>query len=129
MTENQQAAVAGSGGAAAGPVSSPLLPLVDIYSTEREIVALIDLPGVRRENIVIDIDREQLVISGEMDSLVGESERPLFGEIEKGRFQRRFELNDTIERDRVDAHYAQGVLRLRLPLSEKQAPKRIEVKS
>jgi HSP20 family protein len=112
----------------ADPSAPPLLPQVDIYSTDQEIVALIDLPGVRREDVRIDMDSDQLVISAEMDTLQGENERPLLGEIEKGRFQRRFELNEAIDRARVDARFELGVLHLRLPLSEKQAPKRIEVK-
>jgi HSP20 family molecular chaperone IbpA len=128
MTENQHPAVTDRGAPVADSSLPPLLPPVDIYSTDQEIVAFIDLPGVRREDVTIDMDSDQLVISAAMDTLQGESERPLFGEIEKGRFQRRFELNDAIDRDSVDARFELGVLRLRLPLVEKQAPKRIEVK-
>jgi len=100
-------------------------PAADIYETEEEYVIAIDLPGVSREALEIDVDDNRLVIKG--DRIVEEStkqrtERP------RGRFLRTFTVPGSVDQAQIGAEYKEGVLQVRLPKRKEQKSKRVEIK-
>jgi HSP20 family protein len=108
-----------------GPV---FVPSVDIFETDQEITLLADMPGVATDRVSIDLNEDQLTLTGDVETQGTEKERVLLREYETGRFQRSFTVSDRIDQGKITASMSDGVLRLVLPKAEKAKPRRIEVK-
>lgn len=109
-----------------GPVFSPE---VDIFETEAEIVLLADIPGVKAENLNIDLRDNTLTIKGDVSPFEGPDEEDIVIEYEVGQFARQFSLSDTIDQARIEAKLDDGVLRLTLPKVAKATPRKITVQT
>jgi len=109
-----------------GPV---FLPDVDIFENDRAIVLLADMPGVKPDDLNIDLRENTLTIMGEVQPLEGKDEEDLVIEYEIGRFSRQFSLSEVIDQSKIEAKLEDGVLRLTLPKVEKAAPRKITVKA
>jgi HSP20 family protein len=109
-----------------GPV---FVPSVDIFETEQEITLLADMPGVASDRVSIDLNEDQLTITGDIEAQGTEKERVLLREYQTGRFQRSFSVSDRIDQGKITASMSDGVLRLVLPKAEKAKPRKIEVKT
>jgi len=104
-------------------------PAVDIFETEKEITLLADLPGVKNDNLSIDLNEDVLTLAGDVEPFEKPDEQDLMIEYEIGRYYRQFTLSEIIDQENIAASLNDGVLRLRLPKAEKARPKKIEVKS
>ena len=104
-------------------------PAVDIFETDKEITLLADLPGVKRENLNIDLSDDILTLTGEVRPFEGRDEEDILIEYEIGNYYRQFTLSELIDQNRIDAQLIDGVLRLHLPKVEKATPKKITVKA
>jgi HSP20 family molecular chaperone IbpA len=102
-------------------------PDVDIFETEMMITLLADLPGVRPEDLVIDLRDNTLTISGEIFPVEGGDEEDILIEYETGKYYRQFTLSEVIAQEKIDAKLTDGVLRLTLPKVEKAVPRKITV--
>jgi HSP20 family molecular chaperone IbpA len=100
-----------------------------IFENEREIVMLADMPGVRSNDLNIDLRENTLTLTGEVLPLEGKDEEDIVIEYEIGQFLRQFSLSEVIDQSRSEAKLADGVLRLTLPKVEKAAPRKITVKA
>ena len=105
------------------------IPTVDISETEAEYTIQAELPGVKKDAVKVTMENGVLTIQGERRQEHTEGGRR-HHRIERsyGRFARNFTLPDTVEAGNVRAEYADGMLHLHLPKSEKAKPKQIEVK-
>ncbi len=101
-------------------------PAVDIYETEDALHLLADLPGVKQDNLDIDLDDRKLTITGLVEAS-SEKLRPVYSEYGVGGFTRSFELGDTIERKGISASLKDGVLTLVLPKADRLKPRKIEI--
>lgn len=108
-------------------LSTPLR--VDVSETEKEYRVVADMPGVRKEDINVSIDGNEVVISAEVknEKEEKEGERTLRTERFYGKLHRAFTLEHPVDEANVQARYANGVLELTLPKSEAAMPKRITV--
>ena len=104
-----------------------VLPNVDVYENSAEILLLIDLPGVAKDNLQIHLDKDQLTIEAQRHS--AREHAPLLSEFRATDFRRSFSMPAGIDRDKVEAEIRAGVLRLRLPKSDALRPRQIQVKS
>ena len=109
-------------------VSGGWSPLIDIEETDDAYVFEAELPGVRREDVQIDVDGNELRIGGEV------RERDRTGVLRRqtrmqGRFEYRSTLPHEVDADRIEAALKDGVLSVRVPKSERSQPRRIEIKS
>jgi len=104
-------------------------PAVDIFETEKEITLLADMPGVKADDLNIDLRDNTLTLTAECSSAGGVDEQDIMMEYESGRYYRQFTLGELINQDKIDARLEDGVLRLSLPKVEKAAPKKIAVKT
>ncbi|CAE6774253.1 MAG: Hsp20/alpha crystallin family protein [Nitrospira sp.] len=104
-------------------------PTVDISETEAEYAIKAELPEVKREDVKVTVEDGVLTIQGERKQEKEEKGKK-YHRIERsyGRFVRTFTLPDTVDESKVKAEYADGILHLHLPKSEKAKPKQIEVK-
>jgi HSP20 family protein len=96
-----------------------LSPSIDMFVDGKELVIKADLPGVKKEDISIDISENMLTISGEKKKEEKvETHNYYRFERSHGSFFRRFELPEGSNTEKVKAHYDNGVLELRIPLAE-----------
>jgi HSP20 family protein len=102
-------------------------PAVDIFETEHEITLLADMPGVAADDIVIDLRDGVLTVSGEVKPFEGQDETDVLIEFEIGKYYRQFALSEAIDQGKIEAQFADGVLRLVLPKAEKAVPRKIAV--
>jgi HSP20 family protein len=87
-----------------------------------------DLPGVARESIDLDVERNVLTVRAERVPGNGDWEM-LASERPRGTFSRQLVLGDNVDLDRIEARYDAGVLRLSIPVAERAKPRRIEISS
>ncbi len=103
-------------------------PSVDIKETEKEVLIKADLPGVKKEDIEVSVDENQLVIKGERKFEKEEKEKDYL-RIERsyGSFYRAFDIGVPIKADEVKASYNDGVLEITIPKAEVKKPKKVEI--
>ncbi|TGK30947.1 Hsp20/alpha crystallin family protein [Leptospira gomenensis] len=104
-----------------------LTPRVDVYSDEEQIHLFADLPGVEEKDVQVQIEKDQLIVSGK----TAEQNPPgelRYSEFRTGEYKRTFTLTESVEEDRITAVYNNGVLHLTLP-KRKPLTKKIEVRS
>lgn len=104
-------------------------PAVDIFETEKEITLLADMPGVKAEDLTIDLRDNTLTLSAEIAAVDTSDEQDIIVEYETGKYYRQFTLGELIDQEAIDAKLNDGVLRLSLPKVEKATPKKIMVKT
>jgi len=103
-------------------------PLVDLEETDDAYVVEAEVPGVKREDLNIELAGDELSISGEI------KEHQRQGTLRRqtrrtGRFDYRVSLPSHVDSEKVDASLADGVLTVRVPKAERAQRRRIEVKS
>ncbi len=92
------------------------MPALDLTETEKEFVIRAEVPGVPRENLDVHLENEVLTLTGHREKMVREvNEQVLWEERETGKFLRTIRLPKAVEAGRVEAHYNEGVLTVRLP--------------
>lgn len=102
-----------------------LAPAVDIFENADEYRVVADLPGVRQEDIDVDLERGELVLFAKRQ-VAREGEALALGRAE-GDFRRVFRIPEDLDRSKVQASFDNGVLLIRLPKSERAKPRRISV--
>lgn len=113
-------------GAGVGTTNRPAAMPMDAWRQGEEFVLELDLPGVTRESIDIDVERNVLTIRAERLPQNGDWQR-LASERTHGQFSRQLVLGDNLDLERIDASYDNGVLRLVIPVAEKAKPRKIQV--
>lgn len=104
-----------------------LVPKVDIYENDDEILMYADLPGVNKDGLEIRIESDTLILNGRRRLVsLGAVRHEEFESVE---YQRVFNLPPGLDADRIDAELKNGVLAIHLSKSEKLKPRKIEVKA
>jgi HSP20 family protein len=101
-------------------------PPVDIEETDDAYVIEADLPGVKREDVDIELEGNELHVSGEIKQREGKFRRRTR---RVGRFELRVALPDGVDGGAVDAKLDRGVLTVRVPKAEKAQRRKIDVKA
>jgi HSP20 family molecular chaperone IbpA len=104
-------------------------PAVDIFETEKEITLLADMPGVKADDLTIDLRDNTLTLTADVVPDDDSKEENILKEYQTGRYYRQFTLGELINQENIDAKLNDGVLRLTLPKVEKATPKKITVKA
>lgn len=109
----------------------PLLrPAMDVVENDREIAIRIDLPGIKPEDVKVELEDNVLTVSGEVgDTIEKEGDRYHYRERNYGSFQRSLRLPSTVDTDKVDASFDNGVLNIVLPKLPQAQPKQISIKA
>ena len=100
---------------------------MDAIRSKDEVVLRFDLPGIDPESLEVTVDRGVLTVSAKRAEEYAEGENPYRRERVMGTFTRRVSLSDTIDSEKIDAGYTNGVLSVRLPLLEKAQPRKVEI--
>lgn len=103
-------------------------PLVDIYETDDGVIIQADLPGVKKEDVSVEVKDNLLTIQGQrfIESAV-EEERYYRRERSCGTFQRSFTLRSAVAPESIKASFKNGVLTVQVPKPEEEKPKKISV--
>ncbi len=103
-------------------------PRVDVVELENEYKISTELPGLKKENVKIEVQKDMLTISGEKQSEHEKKDRNIhISERVYGSFSRSFRLPSNTEPDKIKAEFKDGVLNLALPKTEEAKPKQIEI--
>jgi HSP20 family protein len=101
-------------------------PRVDVYENQDEILLQVEMPGVAKADINLDLDNGRLSLTG---SRTGSGERtPLYAEFGPVLFSRAFSVPQTVDGNQVKAELREGILHLHLPKSEAFKPRIIEIR-
>lgn len=104
-----------------------VVPRVDIFENDQELLLVADLPGVTRDDLRINLDNDQLILEGtRREETKG---TVLAGEFRDIDYHRAFLVPQGIDIDKINADLKQGVLYLHLPKSESVKPRQITVKA
>lgn len=103
-------------------------PVVDIFDTENATVIKADLPGIKKEDITINMEGNVLSVSGQrnVDDEV-KKENYYRRERSFGMFKREFTMPITVDVEKIKAEFKDGVLRIEIPKPEEKKPKSIAV--
>ncbi len=106
-----------------------MYPATDIHETKEGATLYIDLPGVSRDALDIDVDQNVLTVKGDINLATPDDLTPTYMDVRAGAFKRQFTLSAELDSNKVDAQLKDGVLKLVIPRSEKHKPRKIEVKA
>ena len=103
-------------------------PNVDIYETDCGVVVAVDLPGVNKADVVVEVKADLMIISGQR-SADQECRATHYYRRERicGRFHRAFTLHDMIAPEQIKANFKNGVLVVEIPKPETDTPKPVSV--
>jgi HSP20 family protein len=110
-------------GTAARPAAMP----IDAYRVGDEFVVQFDLPGVDASSIDLTVEKNVLTVHAERRRPEAEGVEMLVGERPQGMFSRQLFLGESLDTERIDANYVDGVLELKLPVAEKAKPRRVQI--
>ena len=125
--QKEKAVAKTESGAVAATPQNTIVPPVDIYEDGDAVTLFADLPGVSKDNLEVQIDKDTLKITGKRVPLA-ETVSSVYTEIPNRDYYRAFTIGEEIDRERITAAINNGVLKLSLPKSEKSKPKKIEIK-
>lgn len=100
---------------------------LDAYRRGTDVWVHIDLPGVAADAVDVSVERSVLTITAERSFPTEEADRHYISERPKGTFHRQVHLGESLDTDGIEADFADGVLTLRIPVSEKAKARKIEV--
>ena len=104
-----------------------LLPPVDIYEDENGFTLMADMPGVSKEQLVVRVTGDNLLIEGAASVPASGNMELVYGEVQTPNYRRSFTLSRELDTGRIEAKLNNGVLHLRIPKAEQARPRRIEV--
>lgn len=104
-------------------------PTCDILEASDHYMITLDIPGVPQNQLNIEVENQQLKISGERIKEVTEKDdsKHLYFERAFGKFTRTFNLPPEIKSEDIQAHYQDGVLKVAIPKAKKAEPKKISI--
>jgi HSP20 family protein len=111
-----------------GETADSWTPRVDIHEDKDAVRLDADLPGIDPKSVEITVEDDVLLLKGQRNR-ERKVESDGFHRTERffGTFERRFTLPQTVDREKIDASYKDGVLHLTLPKKEEVKPKKIAV--
>lgn len=106
--------------------AAAVMPM-DGLRRDDDVVLRFDLPGVDPGSVEVTVDRGVLSVSATREEEIGQDERLFVRERPMGTFTRRVYLSEHLDSDRIDAGYADGVLTVRIPVTERAKPRKVEI--
>lgn len=126
----QEKVEVGTAGSAEPTFSEPVFtPLVDILESDTGLTLLADMPGVRAENLSVDLAERVLTIMGKVEKNADDNVKMLSSEYGVGDFYRQFTISEVIDQDKISASLKNGVLTLELPKIAPAQPRKINVQA
>jgi HSP20 family protein len=103
------------------------VPTTDIFETEDALTVVMEVPGVDRGAIDINLENDVLKIEAKIDPAKYDGMEPLYTEYNVGHFARSFALSNKIDRQQISAKIEDGVLTLTLKKVKEATPRKISI--
>jgi HSP20 family molecular chaperone IbpA len=104
------------------------VPVADIFETEDALSVIMEMPGVTKENVSIEVEDDVLRVEGRIDFANYQDMEPVYTEYNVGHYGRGFTISGKIDREAISAQLDDGVLTLTLPKAKEALPRRIAVR-
>ena len=104
-------------------------PAVDIFEDAHGITVQAEMPGVSKDRLNVQADRNALVIEGRATLDMPEGMEALYADVRSTGYRRNFVLSGELETDRIEANLKDGLLTLRIPKRAEVRPRKIEVRA
>ena len=103
------------------------VPNTDVYETEDALTVVMEMPGVDRKDVEIELKEGVLRVEGRIDFAKYGGMEPVYTEYNVGHYGRSFSLSDRVDQERIAAQLEDGVLTLTLPKTAEARPRRIAI--
>jgi HSP20 family protein len=106
------------------------MPVVDVFEEKDALVLTAEVPGLKADDVKVDVEKNVLTLSGER-KLESKEDRRGYKLVERkyGAFTRSFALPETVDGEKIEAALADGVLTIRVPKRPQSQPRKITVKA
>src|SRR6185312_14693950 len=103
------------------------IPNTDIYETDEALTLVMELPGVEKKNMSVQLENKVLSVEARIDFSKYEELDPVYSEYNIGHYARSFSLSDKIDQNSISAELDDGVLTLTLKKAKEAVPRRIAI--
>ena len=103
------------------------VPTTDIFETEDALTVVMELPGVEKQAVDVNIENDVLRVEARIDHSKYAGMEPLYTEYNVGHFARSFTLSNKIDQQQISAELDDGVMTLRLKKTKEALPRRIAI--
>jgi HSP20 family molecular chaperone IbpA len=104
------------------------LPTADIYETQDALTVTLEMPGVEKDNLDVNVEDGVLKVDGRLDFSKYQGLQPLYTEYNVGNYSRSFRLSGKVDQGKIAAEFKDGVLSVVLPKVQEAKPRTIRVK-
>jgi len=101
------------------------MPYTDIYETSDALTVVMEIPGIKKDAIDINLEKDELTINADIDLGNYQDFEPVYTEYNIGHFSRGFALSNKVDQGKIEANVVDGVLSLTLPKAEGAKPRKI----
>jgi HSP20 family protein len=113
----------------AGTAARPTVMPMDAYRSGEAFLVLFDLPGVATDSIELTVEQNVLTVHATKQRPSAENIEMVAAERPHGTFSRQLFLGETLDTEHIEANYHDGVLSLRIPITERAKPRKVEISS
>ncbi|HEX6815166.1 MAG TPA: Hsp20/alpha crystallin family protein [Gemmatimonadaceae bacterium] len=112
-----------------GSASTRWTPAVDVRETEKSLAIDVELPGIKPENVEVNVENGVLSINGEKQSERTDEEKGRYHMVERsyGSFFRSFQLPAGVDESQIKASFHDGVLTVEVPKAALPQPRKIQI--
>jgi HSP20 family molecular chaperone IbpA len=103
------------------------VPPTDIYETEEALTVVMEVPGVKKDDLSVNLENDTLRVEAQIDASAYEGLEPVYTEYNVGHFARNFALSSKIDQQNISALLDNGVLTLTLNKVKEAQPRRIAI--
>jgi HSP20 family molecular chaperone IbpA len=101
--------------------------ITDIYETDDALTVVMEIPGVEKKDVEVNVENDVLRVEGRVDFTKYEGLEPLYTEYNVGHFARSFTLSNRIDQQQIAAQLEDGVLTLTLKKAKEAMPRKIAI--
>jgi HSP20 family protein len=105
-----------------------LRPPVDIFEDAHGITLVADMPGVGKDRLNLQVDKDSLIIEGDARVEMPEGMEALYADVRSTRYRRGFTLSSELSTDEIHANLKDGVLTVNIPKRAEVRPRKIDVR-
>ena len=106
-----------------------LAPAVDIFENAHGITVQAEMPGVAKDRLNVQADRNSLLIEGDVVIDMPAGLEALYADVHATKYRRSFVLSGELETDQIEANLKDGVLTVRIPKRAEFRPRKVEVRT
>jgi HSP20 family protein len=103
------------------------IPYADIYETDEALAVVMEMPGVEKKDLAVDLENDVLRVDGRIDFTKYKDMEPVYAEYNVGHYARSFTLGGAVDREKISASLEDGVLTLTLPKAKHAQPRKIAI--